>query len=815
MSATPGPLAGVRVLDMSGAIAGPLAGMLLADQGAEVIRVAPEAGPTPVDDVHAVLDRGKVRIAADLAEPRDRNRVLALMSNADIVLLDTTPGAEASTVLRLDDIRAVSARAICVSFPGTLNGDDLLGDAEAYEGIVAAATAQFTNIHAARQTFGLDPVYTALPLASVYAGVHGATAAVLALRRGMGGSIEAPLVNAALSAMSSLHLNVEHQPARYDAPRLPPALRRWVLPVMRSWARMGGARTQAALLKIARQSYPALMRSYACADGRLLYLFAVDNAKLARRTLEALGLLAAVERGGFVFADPYVAGDRRDNLAESSNLSRKRQARLAALIAAALRARPAAEWEAQLSAAGIPCAIQRSTAEWLRLSELREAGVIANVDDPVLGRMAQPGPQAIVRTDPSATCPPRPRRPETRLEDAVWSHMPLGGRRVVPGQAAAPGEWLRDLIVVDLCSMVAGPVAGRVFAEYGARVIKVEPPHPNHGPRLTCWYGLDVNQGKESVILDLKTAVGRDALARLLAKADLLLTNHSPSAMAALGLDDAGLRAINPSLIRCRIGAYNGLSDGPWAERPGYDPVLQAASGIMVRYGNEGEPELHAIASCVDALTGYSAAFGAAVALHAAQGGGAIAETSLAAAATLIQLPFAFDHASRAWSEPHGQSAMGTGPDYRIYRCKDGWVFIAAPDTPLRVIADALRVRSANPDDIGRTIAGCSCEEIVANLGAKRISAIRLQTLQSLAERPVGRDRWGVHLRRQHVPSLGEVVLAPGQQILADGALRALRPAEKVGASTVRLLAELGLDPGVALASGGAREEIAHDYLPS
>lgn len=741
------PLAGVRVLDLGCYIAGPLAGMLLADQGAEVIKIDPPGRPIFDHPVNAVLNRGKIRVAADLNAVDDRGRVAELIRAADIVIENFSPSARTWLQVRAEDIHRLNPLAVHVSIPGAAQGDELLGGAEAYEGVVAAATAQFTNIHAVRELFGLDPVYTALPLASIYAGVHAAAAAVLALRRrgagGGGAAIETPLVNAALSAMSTLHLRVEQQPERYDAPRLPPALRRVALPLMRRWARSGGPRAQAKLLAVARGSYPALMTSYPCADGRLLYLFAVDNAKLARTALDALGILDTALSEGFVFADPYSSGDRRDNLSEASNLSRKRQARLKALVAEALLQRPATEWEALLSARGVTCAVQRTTPEWLAVPEIETAGIVTTLDDPVLGRMRQPGPQAVMRSQRGSTAAPRARTEQVALADARWSERVVGeslGRKPdVP-----PARWLEGLLVVDLCSMVAGPVAGRVFAEYGARVVKVEPPRPNHGPRLTCWYALDVNQGKESIILDLKTDGGRVALKELIARADVLLTNHSVAAMGALGLDEARVRALNPKLLVCRIGAYNGLSDGPWASRPGYDPVLQAASGIMTRYGDRGHPELHAIASCVDALTGYSAAFGAAVALHAAgrEGGGTV-EASLAAAATLVQLPYAFEGGGIERTEASGQSARGEGEAYRLYRARDGWVFVAATKTVLEAVAAAFSLTRSETAVIEEAIARRPVAVVVAALRGAGLSAIRVENTASLAKRLLGRKTAG------------------------------------------------------------------------
>lgn len=722
-----GPLAGVRVLDLGGAIAGPLVGMLLADQGADVIRVSRPRSPDRALD--AVLDRGKRCVTADLRDPVDRKLIDALMAKADIVVENYSAEARYKLRIRASDIHAINSAAICVSLPGAAEGDDWLQGAKAYEGIIAAATAQFTNIHPSRALFGLDPLYTALPIASIYAGVHGATAATLALRHrakcGSGVAIEVPLLNAALSAMSSLHLKIDDQADRYSAPRLSAPLRRLMLPLLRQWARLGGADVQSRLLGMARKSYPALMTSYRCADGRQLYLFAIDNAKLVRAAFNTLDLLDEVRASGLVLEDPFRAGDRRDNLAETSSLSRTWQKRLTLLIAGKLAKRPAAEWEERFNAAGVPCAIVRTTAEWLGLAELHAAGLLVRIDDAQIGTMVQPGPQAVLRSTSAATSTPKPRSRANLRDGVAWR------QRTDPFQAPSsvcgtPGTWLNGLTVIDMTSMVAGPVAGRTLAEYGARVIKIESPAPNHGPRLTCWYGIDGNQGKESVLLNLKSAAGRLAMLQILDEADILVTNHSAQAMAAMGLDEAALKQIRPDLIQCRIGAYNGQHGGPWISRPGYDPVLQAAAGIMARYGDPQKPELHAIASCVDALTGYSGAFGLALALFSRMRGAEtpIVDASLAAAATLVQLPFAFDHAGREWTEPCGQAAVGEHALYRLYRARDGWLFVAAANADIAALPAELRPVSGADDgscadQIAKVILRHRCADVVGMLRAR------------------------------------------------------------------------------------------------
>jgi len=821
------PLNNVRVLDLGCYLAGPLAGMLLTDQGADTVKIDPPGGPRFDHPVNAVLNRGKTRRWLDGTTEAGTRRLERLIRGADVLIENFSPPVMEQLGLPEHQLQELNPDLITVSLPGYASEERAT---DAFEGTIAAATGQYTDIHPTRNLLGLDPVYTALPIASVYAAVHAATATVLALReRASGGGaarIEAPLASAALSAMSSIYLDVEDQPDRYDAPRLSPVLRRLVLPLVRAWTTRGSDARQQQMLTFARRFYPALMTSYRCRDDRLLYVFAVDNRRVARSLLEELEILESLLEEGLTFADPY-AEDRSDNLSEGSNLSRGWQSRLKTRIAEVLATRPAEEWEEHLHAAGVPCAVQRTTRQWLDRRELKAAGLVASVEDPDLGPMLQPGPLAWLSESPS-TPDPREQVDAVGGEDQAQSWP---SRSTSNGEPDAPSSskkhasaWLEGLTVIDLCSMVAGPTAGRTLAEYGARVIKIGAPDPNHGPRLTCWYGLDVNQGKESVLLDLSTEDGRKALDGLLAEADVLLTNHMPEAMARMGLSEAEVRAIAPDVVYCNLKTYNGPDGGPWADRPSYDPVLQAASGIMRRYGDDDHPELHAIASCVDALTGYAATFGMALALlkRSRNGEGARVGTSLAAAATLVQLPYAFSYDGKTATEASGQIAKGEGPLYRLYRAQDGWLFLAAPNADAHSLPPSIRPDDAlNGDDLASWIAdrvqSVPREEAISRFTDAGMTAVPVCDVDQRRDDLLGRpEDTSLRLTRRSVPGVGPVVSVPPLQTRVNGeSLDVLASAEKPGASTRSVLKEVGADADHLLEKGVAVPALSDEYLPS
>jgi formyl-CoA transferase len=163
--------------------------------------------------------------------------------------------------------------------------------------------------------------------------------------------------------------------------------------------------------------------------------------------------------------------------------------------------------------------------------------------------------------------------------------------RVMAPPPGAPGP-LAGLTVVDCSTVLAGPYCTMLLGDLGADVIKVEPPEGDgtrawgppwvgseaEGTRTAAYY-LAVNRNKRSIRLDLKTDAGAEVLRRLLGRGDVLVENFRTGGFARLGFDDAALEALNPGLVHLAISGYG--PDGPAADRPGYDFVIQATSGLM------------------------------------------------------------------------------------------------------------------------------------------------------------------------------------------------------------------------------------------
>jgi crotonobetainyl-CoA:carnitine CoA-transferase CaiB-like acyl-CoA transferase len=189
--------------------------------------------------------------------------------------------------------------------------------------------------------------------------------------------------------------------------------------------------------------------------------------------------------------------------------------------------------------------------------------------------------------------------------------------------------------VLDLTRVIAGPVCGRTLTAQGATVMRVD------GPRLgdALPFVIDTGLGKLSSLVDLRTAEGMQQILALVRGADVFVQAYRPGALAALGLSPARLAALRPGLIQVQLSAYGRL--GPWAQRRGFDSLVQSCSGIAFEEGAAfaSDGPRHLPAQVLDHATGHLAAFGALIALmrRAREGGSWLVEVSLAQTGRWLQ----------------------------------------------------------------------------------------------------------------------------------------------------------------------------------
>ena len=184
---------------------------------------------------------------------------------------------------------------------------------------------------------------------------------------------------------------------------------------------------------------------------------------------------------------------------------------------------------------------------------------------------------------------------------------------------------LSGVRVIELTTMITGPLAGMLLADLGADVIKIE--NPAGGDPFRSFRGglysphfCGYNRNKRSVTLDLRAPDGCRALARLIETADILLENFRPGVLARLGFDDERLRQLNARLIHCHITGFG--ASGPYVERPAYDAVAQALSGMASLFLEQDDPQVIG-PTIADNVTGQYACYGILAALFERERSGA------------------------------------------------------------------------------------------------------------------------------------------------------------------------------------------------
>ena len=261
-----------------------------------------------------------------------------------------------------------------------------------------------------------------------------------------------------------------------------------------------------------------------------------------------------------------------------------------------------------------------------------------------------------------------------------------------------PQEPLSGIVIVELGHSVAAPFGAQILADLGATVVKVERPGIGDDARRWAPRWLDssatyqsLNRNKQSVTVDFKNEAEVARLrAFIVGTADAVLQNMRPGLAARFGLD-ASLIQQSKRLIYCNIGAFGAA--GPLAERPGYDPMMQAFGGIMSITGEAGRPPVRVGPSIVDISAGMWAVIGILAALQrrAATGRGCEVDTSLfETALAWMSVPIAIYMASGEVQNRLGTEAVMLAP-YKAYKASDSYLIIAAGnDNLFRRLSDAL-----------------------------------------------------------------------------------------------------------------------------
>ncbi|MCA0178710.1 MAG: CoA transferase [Actinobacteria bacterium] len=354
-----------------------------------------------------------------------------------------------------------------------------------------------------------------------------------------------------------------------------------------------------------------------------------------------------------------------------------------------------------------------------------------------------------------------------------------------------PGP-LDGIVVIDLSRALAGPQAGMMLGDMGARVIKVEaesgddtrgwgPPFVGPDHDISTYY-LAANRNKESIVLDLKSDDGRDILTRLAQRADVLIENFRPGVLARLGFSNEHLHELNPRLIILSISGFG--HDGPEGGRAGYDQIAQGEAGLMSVTGSGADDPQRVGVPIGDLLSGMNGAFGVVSALYERErtGRGRVVRTSLLASVIGAHAMHGTNYlVGSKVGHAQGNHHPSIAP-YGLFQASDGPVQIACAAESLWVkFAIAFGLDPAAPGMATNRERVQNREAVIAAVNGALASYTAQDVLAKLAEVgiPAGKVRsmdevydWD-QVASQHLllevdhPVLGEITI-PGSPIRLD-----------------------------------------------
>jgi crotonobetainyl-CoA:carnitine CoA-transferase CaiB-like acyl-CoA transferase len=337
---------------------------------------------------------------------------------------------------------------------------------------------------------------------------------------------------------------------------------------------------------------------------------------------------------------------------------------------------------------------------------------------------------------------------------------------------------------------LAGPTSGRILAEFGADVVKINGPQKRIGS-----HGY-LNRGKRTLLLDVESPRGQQVFWKLIERADVVIQNFPKGTAERYGIGYEQVRARKPDIIYASLSVHGHF--GPWEHARGYERQGQAVTGVMDRVGEV--PAILGPYNLVDIGTGVMTAFAVGLAFYHRQqtGKGQHVWSSLSQTATYHQTPYMLDYAGKTYDEPRGWLAMGTGPTQRFYLAEDGWFFLGARPSKAAGICQAVGV----PDELAKDSArleqalearfasGTAGSWVQRLLGAG-ISAHAVVKLPDLMADPWVRAH-GLSIT-QHTDEIGDVTYPGPSPQLSDTPVRVGGPVKQPGGDAESILQEVGL----------------------
>jgi len=377
------------------------------------------------------------------------------------------------------------------------------------------------------------------------------------------------------------------------------------------------------------------------------------------------------------------------------------------------------------------------------------------------------------------------------------------------GRAEFP-NLLGGIKVLDFSHVQSGPTCSAMLADMGAEVIKIESfagdqfRQPMEGANF-----FNFNRNKRGIALNLKTKEGKEIVLKLAKEADVLLENFVPGAMDRLGLGYEALSRLNPGIVYCSISGFG--QSGPFRDRPAYEPVLQAMSGIMDSTGEPDRPPVRIRPAMIDYCTGANSAFAIAAALFAREktGQGQRIDVALLDVALFSMSPYVTQFIRRGELPERAGSAQPSGGAIQNFETRDGLIHIVAgPDHMWKNLCNALNLPEVSNDPqyatrqqraerrfkiaeiINNETRKYTSQELETKLLAVGVACGKVRNIGEIVQESHVQAR-GI-LEEVDYPTLGKIVVVKTPLFFSGKSAPFRRRAPMLGENTEEVLKELG-----------------------
>jgi crotonobetainyl-CoA:carnitine CoA-transferase CaiB-like acyl-CoA transferase len=428
---------------------------------------------------------------------------------------------------------------------------------------------------------------------------------------------------------------------------------------------------------------------YECADGYWVQLGCVHEGFINI----AAGLMGIAE----MLKEPRFGGGRLPQ-------SQEADLELRAIVGDVIRTRPYEEWAKLFEEADVPFARARQTDESMDDPQVAANEMVVELQDPEVGPLAQMGVPIRFSQTPGRVKGPRtlPVAAAGHLPDDLTDVASLAAAQDIPSEPFPPP--LHGFRILEITNLIAGPTGGRLLADLGADVIKLEPLTGDISRPIGRTYFFNVNANKRSIAVDTRTPVGKEIVQKIAASCDALLANLRPHATERMGIG----ADVAPDLIETHLTGYGWT--GPYARRPGIDPLAQALMGLQrAQGGPENPPVFHAQLAPTDYTTGAMGAIGTVLALYTRQRTGAVqrVDTNLLNGGVVLSSEWFTRYQGKPVRPLADKGQYGLSPYHRLYELKDGWIYVVAEAETERRALCSLLGREDLLHDEAEPPAGC------------------------------------------------------------------------------------------------------------